>query len=289
MSRFVRLELVLAREPAERVVAEAWAVGASGLEERDLEDGRTRLILYAPALRADVVLDAARRAAGPGAGIGTPQPVPERDWSEAWKRGLGPLRVSPRLLVRPPFAPAPPGPPERREVVIEPGRAFGTGAHASTALALELLDEALAEAGLVRRVLDVGTGSGVLALAALRLGAEHAWGVDLDPVAVAEARANARRNRLESDLSLVAGPLEALAVFATDLVLANLLRTELLPLLPAIASRTAADGRLVLSGLLAAERTSVEAALAAQAFRVTAERARSDERGERWLALTARR
>ncbi len=289
MSRFVRLELVLPRAPAERVVAEAWAVGASGLEEQDLEHGRTRLILYAPAPRADVLLDAARRAAGPGVGIGRPEPVPEQDWSEAWKRGLGALRISPRLLVRPPFAPSPPGAPRRREVIIEPGRAFGTGAHASTALALELLDEALAEGGRPRRVLDVGTGSGVLALAALRLGAEHAWGVDLDPVAVAEARANARRNRLESDLSLVAGPLEALAVFATDLVLANLLRTELLPLLPAIASRTAADGRLVLSGLLAAERTSVEAALAAQAFRVTAERARSDERGERWLALTARR
>lgn len=286
MQHFDCLRVRVPHGLAERVVAEAWAAGIAGLEEREVGPDATLLLLYAPAARAAAVQAAVRETAGPDARIGAPEPVPERDWAEAWKQGLEALVVSPRLLVRPPFL-AHRLAPGQQEVVIEPGRAFGTGAHASTALALELVDAACAHTNPPSRVLDVGTGSGVLALAALRLGAARALGCDLDPAAVAEARANARANGLAERLLLLTGSLDALAPRRFELLLANLLRSELLPLLPALAACTAPGGRIVLSGLLVAERAPVAEALEGHALRIVAERTREDARGDHWLALTA--
>ncbi|HSJ96456.1 MAG TPA: 50S ribosomal protein L11 methyltransferase, partial [Myxococcota bacterium] len=168
---FARIRARAAGARAERAAAEAWEAGAAGFEERD--DGS--LIAYAPAARAEAVRAALAAALGAGA-VGAVEPEPARDWPETWKEGLRPLVVSPRLVVRPPFA-AFPLAPGQREVVIEPRQAFGTGAHATTALALEALDEALAARSRAR-VLDVGCGSGVLALAALALGAAGAVACD---------------------------------------------------------------------------------------------------------------
>src|SRR5690606_4181347 len=169
--------------------AEAFEAGASGLEERT-EDTPV-LIVYAPADRAEAV-EAALAAVLGRAAVQPATPVPEVAWPESWKAGLRPPAVSPRLVVRPPFA-AHPLAPGQREVVIEPRQAFGTGDHATTALALEALDAALA-ARPAAHVLDVGCGSGVLALAALSLGAGRAVACDLDPVATREAHENAARN-----------------------------------------------------------------------------------------------
>jgi ribosomal protein L11 methyltransferase len=289
MQRFVCVRARVLRGAAERVVAESWAAGARGLEERDQDPERTLLLLYAPAERGAAVCEAARRAAGRDGDIGPPEPVVEREWREDWKRGLGPIAISPRLVVRPPFAPYALG-PGQRELVIEPGQAFGTGAHASTRLALELLDASLAETGPVASALDLGTGSGVLVLAALRLGVRRAVGLDLDPVAAAEARRNARANRLDGRLLVVAGPLEALRAGGYDLVLANLLRSELAPVLADLAGRLAPNGRAVVSGLLASEQERLAPDLERARLRVLARRTREEgPHGERWLALLTSR
>src|SRR5512134_3005222 len=183
---FARIRARAAGEPAERAAAEAWEAGAAGIEERD--DGS--LIAWAPAACAEAVR--AALAAAPGAAaVGAVEPEPPADWPETWKQGLQPLVVSPRLVVRPPFA-AHALAPGQREVVIEPRQAFGTGAHGSTALALALLDAHLAIAR-PARLLDVGSGSGVLAIAALQLGAGRALACDLDPIAARETRENAAR------------------------------------------------------------------------------------------------
>lgn len=272
---------------AELAAAEAWAAGASGCEEREVGAG-ILLLVYAPRARAAAVEDAVASLLGSRARVEPPCAVPEQDWAHGWRAWHVPCEISRRLVVRPSFA-ALPAVPGRQELVIDPGQAFGTGAHASTRLALELLSGPL-YAGLAgARVLDAGVGSGVLALAALRLGAGHAVGFDLDPRAAPEARAHARANGLEARFAAFTGPVHALAAVGFDLVLANLLRSELEPILPALLERVAPSGRVVISGLLESERSTVARALRAGSLAPGPERCRSDDSGARWLALTARR
>jgi ribosomal protein L11 methyltransferase len=271
-------------ELLERAAAEAFEAGALGTEEQ----GGTGLALWVYARAADAARVHAALGRVPGLALAAPEPLPERAWAEAWKDGLEPIVISPRLLVRPPFRAAPAG-FAGAELVIEPGQAFGTGGHASTRLALEALD-ALPEAALRgARALDVGCGSGVLALAALALGAHSAVGCDLDPLATAAARAAARDHGHASRLALFTGSLDALASNARfELAVANLLRRELEPLLPALARALAPGGTLLLSGLLASERAGVEAALAALGLGLRASRSAPEPDGDAWLALAAR-
>jgi ribosomal protein L11 methyltransferase len=281
---FARIEARVAdADTAERTAAEAYAAGAVGLEEREAPQGVT-LLLYARAGDAGAVRAAAARA---GARVGAPQPVPETDWSEAWKEHLKATVVSPRLVVRPSFVSA----VAAADVVIDPGQAFGTGGHPSTRLALEWIDRRAAALEPGARILDVGTGTGVLALAALRLsaGGVEAVALDLDPLATAAARANARANGLAARFHVFTGPLAALCGDGDDggfdLVAVNLLRTEMLPLLHGIAERMRPGASAVLSGLLAWERDVVEAAARAAGLAAAGARHGDDASGERWTAL----
>jgi ribosomal protein L11 methyltransferase len=284
---FVCVRITAPRERAEAIAAEVFAAGASGLEERESCDSIV-LLVYAPAAHAESVRAAALAVAG-AAIVATAEPVVAHDWPETWKDGLTPIVISPRLVVRPPFA-AHALTAGQCEVVIEPRQAFGTGAHGSTALALELVDAYLATAQ-PARVLDVGSGSGVLAIAALRLGAGRALACDLDPIAARETRENAARNGVAERLASFAGSLDALGPRANDfeLVVANVISSELRPILAALVARVAARGVAVFSGLLAAERESIGAALARHGLRVAGERRERDSRDDEWLALIATR
>lgn len=251
----------------ERLVAELSSLGTLGVEERDAE-----LLAYfgsdgAGAAQVNALADPERRISVSG-----PEPVPDADWEQEWRSGLAPRRIA-GLWIRPSFC-ASAGEPE---LVIDPQQAFGSGEHASTRLALELL------LGCVRpgeTLLDVGTGSGILALAALRSGAARAVGLDTDPVAIANAAENRARNRLP--LELYCGGLEALARGARfDVGVANLLLHELVPCLPALAART--RRALVLSGQLERERGRLEAAIPNDAWRCVRE-AREVQSGETWCA-----
>ena len=288
-ARFLRLELT-ADTPglAERAAAEAFAAGAAGLEERETGTG-TSLLLYLPAAVAAAVRDALAALGEPGLEIGTPEAVEEVDWSQAWQAGLGTTRISSRLALRPEAVAFDPE-PGQRVLVIHPGQAFGTGGHASTRLALGWIDrwfEAARSPG--ARVLDVGCGSGALALAALALGASRAVAFDLDPLAARATLANAARNALTEHLGVFCGSTPALAAEARfELVVANLLRRELEPLLADLAARLAPGGRAIFSGLLAADREAVAAALGAAGLAVVAERSERDG-GEVWIGLLTRR
>lgn len=278
-----------AGDAAERASAEAFEAGAGGIEERPGDaPGRSELVIYAPAAAADAIVARVAAALGSAVVLVAPEPEPDVDWSVAWRDGLEAVDVSPRLRVRPPFIAAEPR-PGRTEIVIEPGQAFGTGGHASTRLALELVDVVAPALGAGARILDVGTGSGVLALAALALGAARAVAIDLDPLAAPAARDNARANALGERLVAFTGPVDALAGPPFDLVLANLLRTELVPILPAVAARVARGGRLVLSGLLDGDVAEVEARLADLGFARASARRTPDADGEVWVGLLMRR
>ncbi len=275
------------QEVLDRVIAECWGAGAAGIEERDADRG-ILLLVYVQRRALEEVLTAGQSAGGTT--MRAPELVGKRDWSEAWKDGLEAIVVSPQLLVRPSFVGVSLA-EGQDELVIDPGQAFGTGGHASTVLILEWLavlfssreiDPAFDDR---TRVLDVGTGTGVLALAALKLGAGRAVGLDLDPIAATEARHWALQNDLADRFSVLAGPVTALRAEPFDLVLANLLRTELLPIVPELVERVALRGSVVLSGLLAEEQARVESAFAPFGVETLGARFTTDETGDHWISL----
>lgn len=201
------------------------------------------------------------------------------DWSARWRAGLTAFEVGRRWWIDPhPDRPTP-APGDRLRLAIEPRAAFGSGTHESTQLVLLQL-EALPCHGL--EVLDVGTGSGVLAIAADRLGAATVVAVDTDPIAAWEARATARSQPWTSRPLVIAGGVECLGDGKFDLVLCNMILSELRPLVGAVRRRLAPGGAIVLSGLLEAERDLTEELLARHGLMVDAERTL---RG--WLSVRA--
>jgi ribosomal protein L11 methyltransferase len=272
-------------EAAEILAAEVFEAGTTGIEERESTEG-VRLLLYAP-VAAEAEVQAAIVRAAPGVRVGAPQRIAPADWSEQWKLGLKAAEISPRLLVRPSFVVAAPK-SGQFELIIDPGQAFGTGGHPSTHLSLEWIDALHAVLDSHNpgwRVLDVGTGTGVLSLAALRFGAAFAFAFDLDPLAAEATCGNARANGLESGLEVFVGPLEAVAAETFDLVVANLLRTELMPLIDGIASRVRPGGHAVFSGLLSSECEPVIAAAQAANLSHSGVREMPDANGDVWVAL----
>jgi ribosomal protein L11 methyltransferase len=221
------------------------------------------------------------RAAGAALGLpGSVAEIPDRDWSASWKEGLAPAVVG-RVFVRPSWIRAAP-PPGTVEVVLDPGMAFGTGTHATTQLCLEGISDLLVEAP-GSDVLDVGTGSGLLAIAAKKLGARRVVGTEEDVVALRVAGENADRNGVVLELRLE--PPESVPG-QFPIIVANILANTLVALAPAIAARLAARGVLLLSGVLAGQEDGVRAAYEEQGL--TREEARERSRGEwRLLALRA--
>jgi ribosomal protein L11 methyltransferase len=202
-------------------------------------------------------------------GVEPPVEVPEEDWSVAWRAHHRPMRVGPRSWVHPPWE-RPPGPGVA--VAIDPGMAFGTGSHPTTALCLERCDELLGQIP-GTDVLDVGTGSGVIALLAKKLGAGRVVGTENDPVALEAARQGAALNGTDG-IEWVLADDPAAVPGRFGIVIANILLNTLEELAPAIAGKVADGGRLVLSGLLAAQGDAAERAYVAQRLRPFARKER---------------
>jgi ribosomal protein L11 methyltransferase len=207
--------------------------------------------------------------------------VHESDWAEAWKSHFPVLRVGRRLVIRPSWR------RHRRQpddvvLALDPGMAFGTGLHPTTRLCLAAIESLADEGGLAgARVLDVGCGSGILAIAALRLGAAAALGLDTDPVAIEAAMANARRNRLARRLRARHGSLPS-GDGAHDLVLANLIASVLVDLAPALAAELGPRGTLIASGIFVDREAEVRPALEGAGLKVVTRSVEGD-----WIALQA--
>ncbi|MBI5508867.1 MAG: 50S ribosomal protein L11 methyltransferase [Deltaproteobacteria bacterium] len=209
------------------------------------------------------------------------------DWTERWKEGLAPLQVGPRLWIVPTWITTFTPPAGAAVIRLDPGMAFGTGQHATTAMCLALVDECLA-AGPVgsQSLFDVGCGTGVLALAAALLGARRILAVDNDPIAVEVTMENAAQNGLASAIEATTTPLaEVRETFTT--VAANILAPTLIEMAADLVRVTAAGGRLIASGILRPQADEVQDALVAAAAQAGRTRFRQLQRREQqeWAAL----
>ncbi|MFA6108211.1 MAG: 50S ribosomal protein L11 methyltransferase [Candidatus Latescibacterota bacterium] len=220
-----------------------------------------------------------------GLGLELPPPVrgtvEDRDWASEWQRSVAPVWASPRIVVLPSWLPVP-DQPGLISIVIDPRMAFGTGLHASTRLCLQLLEEHLRPGD---RCLDLGTGSGVLAIAAARLGAGRVLAVDIDPVSVTEAGENLARNGVPAEVAVVRqGSVEQGAGGAFQVVLANLQSGILEPLVGSLLPLLADVGVALFSGLTESEAEGFIGHLEREGWRVDEVR-----RLEGWVGIAAGR
>ena len=187
--------------------------------------------------------------------------VQQEDWQNAWKKYYHAMDIGSRLAIVPGWESYD---TDRIRITMDPGLAFGTGTHETTALCLELLDS-LVQGG--ERVLDVGTGSGILAIAALKLGAREADGVDIDPMCVRTAGENAERNGVDGRFRVLVGDLSDKAEGVYDIITANIVAAAILSLAPAVPALMAPGAKFICSGIIDERKDEVLAGLQASGLR----------------------
>ena len=262
--------------PESRDAVATWLVSRTGQAVEERGDG-TLVSFAASEGDAGSLLGELLSAFG-GIVTGTSRPLPDVDWSRRWREGLGPRAIG-RLIVTPSWAvPMESGP---ATVIMDPETAFGTGEHGSTRIALTLLDRYLKPGS---RVLDLGSGSGILAIAAVKLGAARATGIELDPEVEPIAAANVARNGVDGRVSCLTGDAATLAplLAPADLILSNILRAENESLLPMILGCLDRGGIAIFAGMERPERPLFLAALESAGFVVVDE---ADD-GEWWGVAT---
>jgi ribosomal protein L11 methyltransferase len=269
----LRLAVRVHRRQADLVLAELLELAPSGVEEVDISPEIVEYAVYGapgelPALPA-------LRAAAGGAYVDVSTEEIADDWADRWRSFHRPLVIADRLTVRPPWEP-----PAATDVdvVIDPGQAFGTGAHATTHLCLELMLDDAGRSAPPGTLADVGCGSGVLAIVAAKLGWHPVTALDYDPAAITATQENAARNRVELHVNRF--DLRHEQVPDVDVVVANVLAP---PLIAWAASQERLAPRLILSGLLATEADRVAEAFTQRGHREHARRARGE-----WAALDLR-
>ncbi len=256
---------------ADAIAAALFELGATGVEERDgstLVRGAPGRVTLVGSFDTREEADAAVEALAEVVAEGAPrvEEVVGDAWRDAWKEHFAPFALTPRITIVPPWC-APPvstgnpagvaqTPPGAGMILeLEPGRAFGTGLHATTSLIAEVLDEARDRLAGVT-LLDLGTGSGILSLVALRYGAARAVAVDIDPDVIAIVRENAERNGLADRVEASAGTIDAVTG-TFPWVLANIEARVLGPIAADVVRAVAPGGTLVLSGILAEEHDAM--------------------------------
>jgi ribosomal protein L11 methyltransferase len=227
--------------------------------------------------------------------------IADQNWMEAWKQHYKPILIGERLVILPAWMDSPD--PNRIPIKIDPGMAFGTGTHPTTQLCLELMEKYFATSSSINHpphlhlaqarvssVIDVGCGSGILSIAALKLGARSALGVDIDAGSIVNARENADANEIGDELILEVGSVpeildDRFAFRKAPLVLANILAPVIIRLLiSGLAELVEEDGAIILSGILEEQAPGVVAAAQAMGLKLNERKQMGD-----WVALTMSR
>jgi ribosomal protein L11 methyltransferase len=270
------IDVRTATEQRDRMMA--WLVARTGQAVEERDDGT--LVTFAPdEAAAEALVTQLGREVDATARTERRLLKPV-DWSTRWRDGLGPRRFG-RLTVLPSWLPEA-ATNNPHTVILDPETAFGSGEHGSTRAALCLL-ERLIRPG--QRVLDLGSGSGILAIAAVKLGASRAIGIETDPEANEVAARNVTRNDVVGQVELLEGDAGILAPLAgpADLILSNILRTANTALLPAITAGLVPDGRAIFSGMEEGEATEFRQALRDAGFSPVSETVDAG-----WWAVAAR-
>jgi len=291
--RFPFVTLDAPNAQREQLGAMMFELGASGVEVRDDATlakgpggGSVRLVASFDTRAAAESALAALCELAPNM-TATVGEVVGDEWRDKYKEHFAPFELAAGIVVAPPWADYH-AKPDEMVVLMDPGRAFGTGLHDTTRLVAEQLVQLGGELT-GARVLDVGTGTGVLALVALSLGAESVVAIDTDPAAVEVARENAALNDALTQLDASTTPVERVSG-AFPVVVANIQARVLIPMAPTLLERVASGGALVLSGVLAQEHDEVAAAYRELGFAPAATRATEcGHERDSWIALTYRR
>jgi ribosomal protein L11 methyltransferase len=206
--------------------------------------------------------------------------VDEQDWAESWKEFFWPLEITRRIVVKPTWRDYTPR-PDQLVIDIDPGMAFGTGTHPTTALCMAMLETHMRPGG---SVLDVGTGSGILLIEAAKLGAAHLAGIDLDPDAILIARQNLVRNAVpKHQYTLQSGHLLSMVDATYDIVVANILAELILQLLDQVNRVLKPGGVFICSGIIEAFQSGVLKKMAARGFSILDVQKQDD-----WVAIAGR-
>jgi ribosomal protein L11 methyltransferase len=255
----------------------AWLVGHTGHAVQEQDDGS--LVSFAESESAGHALVSSLQDVFGSHATGDVRPLPRIDWTDHWRDGLGPRRVG-RLTITPSWAET--AGPGDETIILDPETAFGSGEHGSTRSALHLMDRLLRPG---TDVLDLGSGSGILTIAAAKLGARRATGIEIDPEAMPVAEKNAARNGVADRVAFLLGDARALAPLLgpVELVVSNILRTANVTLLPAIAASLAPGGCAIFAGMETPERELFLAALTGAGYAAAAETT-----DEGWWAVAAR-
>jgi len=259
--RYPQLSIDVASEEADDAAALLFELGAQGVEERDettLQKGpNAGTVTLVASFESHELAQLAAAGVDPAWSPRVSEIVGDA-WRDEWKKHFVPFRLTTRVTIRPPWEPYRAESPSEIVLELEPGRAFGTGLHATTALvarALETRSDLLAN----QEMLDVGTGSGILALVALSLGASRARAIDVDPDAIEVAIENASRNGLDRRMTADTSSLSRIEG-SFGVVTANIEARVLIPMAPELEARVAKGGLLVLSGILETQEDAVRAA-----------------------------
>ena len=214
--------------------------------------------------------------------LGEQRLVEQEDWAEGWKQHFTTMRIGRRLIIRPSWEEYLPRADEK-VLELDPGMAFGTGSHGTTLLCLEAIVELFDRGEAPQSLLDVGTGSGILAMAAAALGAKNILACDIDPLACEVATENCRKNNLEQAIQITTAPLEQLPG-RYDVVVANILAEENLRLADQLVAHLSPGGFLFLSGILKEKEKMVCEGFARQPLELL-----NVTQQEEWVCLTWRR
>jgi ribosomal protein L11 methyltransferase len=264
---------VSAGDSRDAALAALFEMGSQGVHEAGEE-----LVTHFPEETDAAGVVAAVLSAAPAARV-TATLIPAVDWSEEWKKGVGAHELGALAIVPPWLAD---GRDPARTIVIEPEMAFGTGEHQTTRGVVRLLPAVVRPGD---RVADLGAGSAVLAIAAAKLGAARVTAIELDHDAIANANENVQRNGVGDVVTVIEGDAAVLLplVAPVRVVLANIISSVLIELLPSIASALTADGEAILSGILLEERDMMLGVISSGGWRVVAE----DVEGAWWSVRIA--
>jgi len=276
---YIEIQISAHPELVERLIAIMSQLGFEGFwEDESLLKCYISATRWNPALANEVRTTVTRMQLSST----TPRPVitvrviEDRNWNEDWETTIAPIRVTDRIVIKPTWQEFSPSPGDL-VITIDPKMSFGTGYHESTRLVLRLMEQHL-HAGC--RLLDVGTGTGILAIAGLKLGATLAVAVDVDEWSYENALENSRLNHVEDSLTVVRGDMMSVAAGSFDLILANIQLNVIAPLLPAMKARMTGAGVLLLSGLLLDDRDDLLGRLSEQGLVI-----REEMRENEWMAV----